>query len=184
MRLHIAYQNRGYTLIELLVVISLLMITGSVVVGILSSAFNGNAKSKITNDLAQNGNYALSIISDIVLNSQNFQSITDSTPTTYTVCTPGGISGLSVSVVGFDGGVTSFACNGDTISSNRASLLDTSRVQLVPGTCKFTCVQADAYSPPRIDITFQLKDANASVSDAQGVATFNTSLSLRNQALK
>lgn len=174
--------NGGYTLIELVVVMALLIIVGSLIVGILYSTIRGTAKSRITNDLGQNGNYALSVITDIVLNSQNFTSITDLSSTVYTSCTPVGISGKSITVMGFDGGVTNISCTGSTIASNSASLLDTSRV--IVNSCTFTCVQEDSYSPPRIDVTFQLRNANGSSSDTQGIVTFNTSLSLRNKSIK
>lgn len=177
-------RREGYTLMELVVVMILLLVVGALVVGILNSTLRGNAKSKITNDLGQNGNYVLTVITDIILNSQNFKSITDSiSGTVYTTCTSSGITGPTISLVGFDSGVTNLVCNGDTISSNSASLLDISRVKLVPGTCSFTCVQADDYSPPRIDVSFQLQNANGSSSDSYGRATFNTSLSLRNKIL-
>lgn len=181
-----AQASKGYTLLELIVVMVLLIVVGSLIVGILSSTIRGSAKSKITNDLGQNGNYVLSIISDIILNSQNFDSITDFTSTTHTSCTPSGISGQSITVTGFDGGTTILSCYADTISSNSASLLDTSRVRLdpIPDLCKFTCVQADEYTPPRIDVTFTLVSANGNSSDTQGSATFKTSLSLRNISIK
>lgn len=179
---------KGYTLIELLVVMFLLIIVGTLIVGILNSTIIGNAKSKISTDLGQNGNYALSIITDVILNSQDFDSITDASGVNSLSCSPTGTVGKSVSVAGFDGGISTLKCDDIgqtptyTISSNSASLLDTSRVKLVPGSCTFTCFQTDLYSIPRIDVTFQLTNANG--TSYTDVATFNTSLAMRNKSIR
>ncbi|MGE5041622.1 MAG: type II secretion system protein [Candidatus Levyibacteriota bacterium] len=186
--LHNKQEARAYTLIELLVVIFLLIIVGTLIVGILNSTIIGNAKSKIATDLGQNGNYALSIISDIVLNSLNLDKVTDASGTDYTSCTPTGITAKSLQILGFDGGTTVLKCDdigyspSNTISSNSASLLDTTRVKLVTGSCTFTCYQADDYSLPRIDVTFQL--TNVSGTAYSDTAKFSTSLAVRNKKIR
>lgn len=179
---------RGYTLIELMIVMLLLVLVGSLIAGILSSTITGAAKSKIVSDLGQNGNYALSLITDVIINAQDLQSVTDASKTTYQTCTPEGIPAKSLQLQGFDGGITTLACDDTgldptyTISSNSASLLDTSRVKLIAGSCTFTCVQADPYSIPRIDIVFQL--TNASGSAFMDTISFSTSVAMRNQSIK
>ena len=189
----------GYTLIELIIVMMLLIITGTVVVGILNATYRGTSKSKITSDIAQNGNYALSTISNVLTNSQQLISFTPANSASITDCVNTPPAGQSLTVLGFDGGTTTFTCNEDeyTISSSSAifsalpptptpykitQLIDTSRVKLAPATCSFTCTQQDIYSPPRIDVQFQLVNSSGTASDKTGIASFNTSVSLRNQS--
>lgn len=184
-------RRQGYTLIELLIVMFLLVIVATLIAGILNSTITGTAKSKVASDLGQNGNYALSIVSDLISNAQDLQSVTDESQATYPSCVTSTSSGLTVkslNLVGFDGGVTILACNDTgispsyTISSNSASLIDTTRVKVVPGSCSFTCTQTDEYSIPRIDVTFQLYNANSTTYSDK--ITFSTSVAMRNQSIK
>lgn len=192
-------RSGGYTLIELLIVMMLLIVTGTVVVGILNATYRGTSKSKITSDIAQNGNYALSTISNVLTNSRQLISFTPTNSASITDCVNTPPAGQSLTVLGFDGGTTTFTCNENelTISSSSAifsalpptptpykitQLIDTSRVKLAPATCSFTCTQQDIYSPPRIDVRFQLVNSAGTASDKTGAASFNTSVSLRNQS--
>ncbi len=176
--------NRGYTLIELTVVMILLIVVGTLIVGIINSTLRGSTKSKITNDLAQNGNYALSLMSNLLLSAQKFQSIRSTSPVagTFTSCENGPLIGDRITLLEFDGGITDLTCNGTNISSNSAALLDSS--QVITTACSFTCTQTDPYSLPRIDISFQIKNATGATNEKQANATFSTSVSLRNQSLK
>lgn len=189
--LHMTYERKrkeGFTLIELVIVMGIFVIIGTIIVSILSSTFQGNTKARISTDITQNGNYVLNLLSNLILNSQKFQSITDLSSVVTTTCATTGTTGKSITVTGFDGGNTTLFCDEaatiPTISSNSASLLDTSQVKVVPGSCSFTCTQADAYSLPRIDITFQLQNAAGTISEKQATSTFSTSFSLRNTDFK
>lgn len=183
--------SKGYTLVELIVVMAVFILIGGFIVGILNSTLRGNTKTKITSDLAQNGNYALSIMTSLITNSQKFESVTPdlASPTPLVSCEGAAVDAKAITVTGFDGGVTTFSCNdvgvnpSYTISSNSASLLDTSQVKLVPNSCKFTCTQDSVYSAPRLDISFQLRNANGATYEKQAAATFNTSISIRNYGL-
>ncbi len=154
-------RTRGYTLVELVIVMVLVLVIGGMITQILVSTLRGSNKTQANNAVAQNGNYAMSIMSDLILNAQSFTSILPLTPTPATTCAGTAIKGNSVTIQNFDGGVTTFLCDdaNKTISSNSASLLDTSQVALVTGSCSFTCSQTSVYSPPRIDISFKLKNA-------------------------
>lgn len=198
--------KRGFTLIEVTIVIGIFAVIGIIIVGILNSSLRGNTKTKLTSDLAQNGNYALTLISNLLLNSRRFQSIVSYPSfTEYEVCSTTGISGKTISVAAFDGGLSTLSCSdvGATptysISSASATfsasiptpttfktttLIDTSQVRLVADSCYFTCTQADAYSAPRIDIKFQLMSAQSATNEQLGIATFSASVSLRNVDLK
>ncbi len=189
-------QNRGFTLIELTIVMGIFIVVGTIIVSILSASFRGNTKTRVTNDISQNGNYALSIMTNLLLNSKRLESIVPSSGTCSSIsnptcCSSTGTQGKSITLQGLDGGTTILTCE-DTggnpalykISSNSASLTDPSLVRLSPsGTCSFTCTQSDEYSPPRIDIVFTLQNAEVAAGDSQDSANFRTSVSLRNQNL-
>lgn len=178
--------NEGYTLVELVIVMVLILVVGGMIAQILVSTLRGSNKTKANNAVSQNGNYALSIMSDFIINAKSFTSILPLTPTPAYSCAGTTITGNSVTIQTFDGGTTTFMCDdvNKTISSNSASLLDTSQVSLVPGSCSFTCTQASVYAPPRIDITFKLQNAYGNSAENKADVTFNTSLSVRNYGLK
>lgn len=181
----------GYTLIELTIVMALLIVVGGLLIGIISSALRGSTKTKITNDVAQNGNYALSVMTNIIANAQQFESFSSTSPITavLTRCDrdtatgrAGPFTGDKVTVVGFDGGITELSCGvGGTISSNSAVLIDNSRVRVA--SCSLTCSQSSLYSPPRIDVEFSLVNASGGTAESAGSASFNTSVSFRNSNL-
>ncbi|MBP7832501.1 MAG: type II secretion system protein [Candidatus Levybacteria bacterium] len=188
--------SRGFTLLELTIVMGVFIVIGTIIVSILGATFRGNTKTRVTNDISQNGNYALSIMTNLLLNSQRFESIIPSFSTCTanpnpTCCTPAGTIGKTITFQGLDGGTTTLTCE-DTgsdptlykISSNSASLIDPEIVRLTPDdTCYFVCTQVDEYSPPRIDIVFTLQNAEVEAGDSQASANFRTSVSLRNQNL-
>lgn len=186
--------HKGFTLLELTIVTSVFLVIGTIIVTLLNSTFRGNNKVRVSNDVAQNGNYALNIISNLLINSQKFESIT-SDATVSTVCSPA-ITGEAITVRGFDNGMTTLTCeDSGTISSKSAalvdnapvvtsSLLDISQVALVADSCSFTCTQSDEYSAPRIDVVFTLKNASADTAENTASSIFRTSISLRNQDLK
>ncbi len=183
--------QKGFTLIELTIVMGIFIVIGTIIVTILNSTFQGNTKARVTNDMSQNGNYALSIITNLLLNSQRFDGIVVTSPActpseSETCCSATGTTGKSITVTGLDGGTTTLTCQDSganplvfKISSNSASLIDVNQVVVSPGSCSFTCTQVDEYSPPRIDIAFTLRNTSGNTS-----ANFRTSVSLRNQNLK
>lgn len=181
--------EKGFTLMELVIVMGIFVVIGTIIITILSSTFQGNTKARVSTDITQNGNYVLNILSNLILNSQKFQSITDLSSVVTTTCSPTGTTGKTITVLDFEGSTTTLTCNDGasstyTISSNSASLLDTSQVKLVQNSCLFTCTQADIYSLPRIDITFQLHNAAGTIPEKQATSTFSNSFSIRNTDFK
>ncbi len=86
-------------------------------------------------------------------------------------------------ITGFDGGITTFICNGSTIASASAttsvSLIDTSSVDA--SICYFTCSQNNIFSPPNIGINFSLtQKGNPQFFENKAKADFQTSVSVRN----
>ncbi len=179
-------KNSGYTLIELLTVTAIMVVITTIIAGIITSVLRATSKIKIANAVTQNGNYALSIISNIILSSTN---ITQVSGTPISDCTDSPPPGNSITLSRVDGGSTVIACtslNGGpmTVASNSESLLDTSIVQV--GTCSFTCTQvnsdniADKYVPPLITISFSVQNHGTALFENKSTSSFNTSVSMRN----
>lgn len=190
MRKELLHQ-RGYTIAEILAVISILVIIGSLVSGILYSVLRGTSKSKITTAIAQNGNYSLSVISNLITDADRLEYVIDNTGTKLLSCSPGPVVGKSLAIRGLDGGISIIACedsdvfSSKTISSQSASfkvsLIDTSFIAVVKDSCSLSCSQQDVFSAPRIDIAFDLSDKEGGgFSEKKGSATFKTSILMRN----
>lgn len=179
MKLLTKYNNSlGYTIIELLAVISILVIISGVISGILYSALRGSGKTRITTDISQNGNYAMSVISNIIIDSASVTQI-DGVDISDCTASP---SGSSITLKRLDGSYTSLSCSGATIASNSASLINTNEVQIEEGSCVFSCMQGslDSYSVPVVGVTFTIRDKDSGTFESQGSAVFNNSISLRN----
>lgn len=183
-------KNKGYTLIELLVVSGILVLVTGFVFTVVISSLRGGIKSRITNEVSKNGNYALSIISTDLINANSVVSV-GSNPTcsdfTTTPSTSLSAQEIIVSREG-DSNIT-FACDGTTNITKSYMLPDGSTKTLklineelveVP-VCEFKCSQVDLFSPPVVQISFTLKQKSASTSiENTATAPFRTSATLRN----
>jgi prepilin-type N-terminal cleavage/methylation domain-containing protein len=175
--------TNGFTLVELLVVVTLLVVIGTIIANSLGSIFRGDNKTQTTNAVAQNGDYALSVISDLVTSSIN---VVDSPASGTPTCLAAPQSSLVLARD--DDNFTTLSCD---VSGNIAStsanpvrsvfLLDTSTVKVDTTNCSFTCTQESPFSPPIIHVQFRLtgKDQNG-LSENQADGVFSTSVSLRN----
>ena len=191
------YSNKGYTVIELLTVAGVLVVITGILTGIIVATLRGTNKTQTANSVAQNGNYALSVISSILISSDAVLGLYDrnSSPTLVLDedgdCT-GSPSGDTIELRRVDGGITTLACENNTIASKSASmtvgLLDSSKVQINTGdslSCYFKCIQEpdDHYSAPSIEVGFTLTDKNNSANvEKNSTADFQTSIKLRNYA--
>lgn len=170
----------GFTLIELIVVGGILAIISMLITGILYSTLRSTGKSTITSDISQNGNFAISIMSNIVTSSDQVLDVGNRFD--FQDCT-GGISGDSITLHRLDGGATTLTCENNTIASQSATgsqeLIDTHSVKVA--TCSFTCTQTNSYSVPVIGISFiLLENNNSPFVENKASATFETSVVLRN----
>lgn len=173
--------RKGYTLAELLAVISIFVIITGVVISIVSSTFRGSARTKITTEVSQNGQYAIDQIREIISDSRNVLAVNG---TSIDDCTASPTSASSITLKRIDGGTTIISCekinNVDTIASNSASMINNGSVKAL--SCSFSCTQivSDPYSIPRIDVSFNLSQVGAnSLFENQSNSTFKTSTSLR-----
>lgn len=174
-------KERGYTLIELLTVMSILTILFSIIGGILYSSLRGSSKAKITTSVAQNGNYALSIISNIIISSSSVAKVGG---VTVADCTASP-SGQTITLNRSDGGVSVLSCANDTIASNSASLIDTTSVKVDStsiSNCYFYCNQiaGDPYAVPIVGFGFTLQEKNVTLFENRSKSKFESSTSLRN----
>jgi len=177
--------DKGYTLVELLAVMVILVAVGMIITSIMVSSLRGGGKSLTTNDIRQNGNYALSQMSKMIAYAKSFNGVYDTTSSTWTDC----ISSLptqryySVRITSFDEGTTIFNCANMVLSSNSAALVNPD----LDATCYFTCSQASLSTSPTINAYLTLKKRQPTgfilLPEAQTVIDFSTSVTLRNNLI-
>lgn len=175
--------QRGYTLIELLTVIAIVVVVGVIVAGILISSLRGGSKSNVLDNVRQNGNDAITQMSKMIIYAQSFNGVSNDGGVSYTTnCAQVSPSYQYIKITSFDGGKTIFSCNGSTIASNGASLIDTASVSLI--LCSFTCTQNNFGQAPTIGINFTLsQNTSSSFSEKQATIPFKTSVTIRNNNL-
>lgn len=175
--------NQGYTIVELLAVTAIIVIIAGLIAGVLTSTIRGGSRTRITSDVSQSGNYALSVMSNTIISSE---SVTMVGGAAYSDCT-GSPSGTSISLKQNDASIITFSCSNNTIASQSAnmpapiSLIDNDI--LIAQACSFTCRQDnnDSLAIPIIDISFSLKQkANPANFESKSSASFSTSTSMRN----
>lgn len=177
--------NKGYTLVELLAAASIIVIISGLVVGILYSTLRGGNRTKITNEVTQNSNYALSVISNTAINAE---SVTKIGGVSISDCTTSP-SGSSIEFQQPSGQKIQFSC--DTLTQSIAStsagvttyLIDTNLVKVDPTTCSFTCIQKNAnpYEQPIITIKFKASQkTTAKTSENLASSSTSASITMRN----
>lgn len=176
--------RRGYTLIEMLAVTTILVIIGGLITGVIYSTLRGSSKVKITNDVTQNGNYALTVMARTALLA-GYVSRLGNDPIDNCV-TPR--TSDSIEFVNQDGGRVTFSCNNNeqSIASSSGSmtsyLIDNTTVKIEPNSCRFTCTQPnnDSYATPVINIAFKVSQRQGSLFENAARSEFQTSVTMRN----
>ncbi len=169
-------RRNAFTLIELLVVMGVFLAVAAVVGGILFSTLRGSQKSTTIDTVRENGNFALGSMTKMIRQAQNVTYPTNCfapipTPVSRIELTPGDGSNTTI-----------FTCDDTSkkIASNSSDLIDTTRVNLISGSCSFICTQT-AGQPPSVRIKFRLSQAGtSSFSESQAALDFDTSVTLRN----
>ncbi|OGH42386.1 MAG: hypothetical protein A3H79_00140 [Candidatus Levybacteria bacterium RIFCSPLOWO2_02_FULL_36_8b] len=162
---------KGFTLIELLVVIAVLVFVGIFIGSILFSSLRGTNKTNTLTVVRQNGSFAISQTTKMLRNARSFEGVSIDGENYVTDCTqvippsptppPDPIKYTYLKITSFDDGQTIFSCSGSplTLSSNSASLLDTTAVSIpVSNSCYFTCSQSTISDFPTIGINFFLRE--------------------------
>ncbi len=180
-------KNTGYTIVELLAVVTILVTVTGIIAALITQTLRGSSKTNITNQVAQVGNYAASVISNSIISAENVIAVNGKN---VADCTGNpSPSGRSIELfISEKGGTILYECGkdeygNDTISSNSASLIDTSRLKIDTSTCYFTCSQAsiDPYTPPIITFGFILtQNSDDALFENRETAPFSTSVLMRN----
>lgn len=179
-------KNNGYTLVEALVVMIVLITVGGLIFSVLYTTLRGTVKTDTVNNLTQNGDYTMSLMTNLIRNAQNFGGVSNNGITYQPGCvapivgsgtpTPSPASYKYIKLNNFDGGTTVFSCTGSSIASNSAILIDTTNINLTA--CSFTCSQNSLFAPPTIGISFTMDSKNGGNTGA--TQTFNETVSMRN----
>lgn len=187
------FNSKGYTLVEMLAVIVVFSIIGGIISVIFSSSLRGSNKANITNEVRQNGNYALIQMSRMIAYARSFDGISIDGVSYNADCyvEPVGLNTPSpvpetyhyLRVSDFDGGQIIFACNGGSeseISSNSASLINDQIVKV--DSCHFSCNQPSIAGSPTIKISFTLSQkSDNNFFEAKANIPFETEVSIRNK---
>src|SRR6266540_3152776 len=80
--------SQGYTLIELLAVMTIIVVVGVIVAGILVSSLRGGSKSNVLDNVRENGNFAITQISKMITYSQSFNGVSTDGSFYTTNCAP------------------------------------------------------------------------------------------------
>jgi type II secretory pathway pseudopilin PulG len=182
---NILKNNGGYTLVELLAFTSIIVIVSGLIVGILYSTLRGGNKTKATNDVSQNGNYALSVISNTALIARDVTKVGGVDVSDCTIKK----QGTSIEFEQEDGSLVSYACDASSQSIASASgsttgyLIDNTSTKVDPATCNFSCFQStgNPYSAPIISVAFTISQKSSSAL-FENVASgqYKTSVTMRN----
>lgn len=166
-------KQAGFTLVEMLAVIAIFVVIGGIVTSILVTSFRTSNKTDIVTAIQNNGNYAISQMAKTIRDARKLQ--------TPFPCVPS-VNASSITVLTPDNQQVTYACASSTITSNSASLLDTSQVSLQE--CSFTCMQESESDLPVIRIRFSLLQKSTSTFAEQiasaSAVVFQTSVGIRN----
>lgn len=158
----------GFTLIETIVIVFAFVMVSLMSVTFLLTTLVGNSKIDVTNEVRQNGNYALSSTERLLISSKSV------------ICN----SSKKMTVTMLDGTSTAIECVDDGIDSRIASgsgYLTNTNVKVDVSSCLFVCNQTMGV-PETVDISFVVsqKTANPKTSETSS-QTFQTKVVIRNQ---
>jgi prepilin-type N-terminal cleavage/methylation domain-containing protein len=167
----------GFTLIELLVVTAMMAMVGMVVTNLFFQTLKGANKAGILKEIKQNGDYTLSLMTEMIRNAKGVTSD----------CNGAAVS--SIAIKNQDDRLTTFHCCGSPdflIASESGGLvcsqarLTSNKVQ-VSSVCDnfITCTKTGS-SPALVTISFSLSQAGFPTRpEEQATADFKTTVSLR-----
>lgn len=170
--------NSGFSLIEVLIGSFIVFATTAVVLSMIISSFRISSKTTTDSVIRQNGNYALTQISKMLQFADTFESITCG-GNTFDNCS---ITRSSCSRVDFvyKNTPANVACAGGEVRVNGATSIDSDKVEVVSGSCNFTCTQ-NPETGPVIGISFTLTSGGSgTVVEKRSEMDFSTSVRMRN----
>ncbi|HSA84278.1 MAG TPA: prepilin-type N-terminal cleavage/methylation domain-containing protein [Patescibacteria group bacterium] len=177
--LHSKYQRsniksfRGFSLIELLVASAIFITVSVIIISSLFVTFRLSRKTEVVRLLRQSGDSAMTQMVNQIRYAASLEdpvSCLGPSPTTQN---------FIVITSGTDYGITVLSCDASTISSNSASLVDTSRI--VVANCSFSCMQSSPNHPPTVTIRYDLYPSSvADGAETQASTSFQSSVTMRN----
>lgn len=175
--------NKGYTVVELLAVVTILVAVTGIIAALITQTLRGTSRTNITNQVAQVGNYVSTVVSNEIISAENIVAVGGED---VEDCT-GNPTGNSIEIlVSQEQSTILYQCESDTISSNSASLIDTTKLRVDtsdPNACYFTCLQQnnDPYTPPTVEFGFNLTQKSPdALFESRDSAPFRTSVLMRN----
>ena len=163
--------NEGFTLIELLTVIGILSIIGTIAVSVITISLQGSKKSDLLETARQNGDTSLSQMVRNIRYAASLNAPASCVPSTTT-------SSITITSL-TDYTQTTYSCAAGTISSNGASMFDTSALKV--SSCSFICRQPTVQDPPTITIQYILSPKQAGgFVETNFTLPFQTSVTMRN----
>lgn len=177
--------NTGYTLVELLVVSGILVAVSGIIGGILVSTLRSSDVARSKTQIAQNGNYAMSAMSEVIKRSRDVTSMAGVSD--FAGCVGGPIESDTITLLMPEGNEAELTCSDPSgrvasRSGDMTYFLTSEDTSIVSGSCKISCNQASKYSPPLIEIKFQLgvrDDSTGEVFEGSE-ESFQTQISSRN----
>lgn len=189
--MNIKNKQKGFTLIELVVIMGILVLCGGLIASIIFNTLRGSKKSANTNTVTQNGNFALSSITEIVNKADGVVSSCNNTPSKILVLSSSKTSTVyTISCIGDTNIFISQTNQSTGVSPGAPVSLLSPGVRLATNSCNLKCTQASpsvtgAISPnpfikPLIEVDFVLTDLSQSTAaDTRAQATFRTSILMR-----
>src|SRR3989344_828205 len=199
--------SRGFTLVEMLAAVIVLAAIGSIISGIVTTSLRGSNKTNEIETIRQNGNYALSQVSQNIAYAQVFNGFCDNVDDeeedpvdcdiddnyiahcpSYLSPTPVPVTYKYLKVTPSNGSPITYRCDGTVFEavipaeSILESLVDTAKAVSIDG-CVMTCLQTTASDAPIINIKLKLspKDsAGLNLPESSTPISFESSTTLRN----
>jgi len=137
----------GFTMIEMIVVVSILGLVAVMTSGFLLVSLTAAGKAEVVKEVRQNGNYALSVMEGMILNSRGIG------------CTSGQNT-QAVEVTDANGIITSFICDENEdkkkISSVSGQTIDLTSSSVVVSNCHFDC-EGTSGLPVKVHLEFTVQ---------------------------
>lgn len=172
--------HSGFSLIELLIVITLIGIIGVIISQVFIMGFKIQAKSEIVKEIKQNGDFALSVIENMVRNSADINS---------GQCN---ISGNMLTITNQDGYSTTFDCTSNTqIASISAYsglyptiVTSLTNNKVTVSNCSFVIVcPTPALNPKYVFMNYTVRQSGSGIIPTPGAYSsldYQSTISLRN----
>lgn len=174
----------GFTLIEIIVAVVILATLSALISQVFFSSSISNTKTELLKEIKQNGDFALTVMSDGIRNTYSIES----------PCPEAGATDTYISIKNPNATITTYACVGDVDIIRIASIsgtdlgnvsarkyLTTSDITVAQNSCFFTCTKMSS-SPAVVSISYTLSQVGMPLNlFEQGSVKFKTQATLRNE---